>query len=453
MSLIKTIRQKLVQNSESTEVRERSSRIKRRVIAQLFRRVKGIKTRWAAYSLRRLLFRQAKKYQSLYPQMYTSSGVFHHAYLEYILSQYRKHLPYLSIDPLLNRANQVLEQPFLRITDKPEPAPGGNKQDYLSFSPYFWLNEEINPLTPTDEEPEYRDSRSNPFLQRFSDKPRFAQICSRIHILGLAFQVTNDKRYAQYASKQLNIWFCAEKTRMNPHFHFAQTMPWSGKKYGHGIIDARWLILLIDGVMMLRSSPLINSELLSKLAKWLHDFGLWIVSSDSGNNEIARMNNRGTWVDVLLCYICLVIDDESLPRFILATIFNDRVKEQITLSGEQPMELRRYNSVSYSLYNIYPILYLKTIASFIHFKNDVSELTTSRLLSKRQIQKLKESIEVHEKGSIEHIPHQLSFSLNLYYPCSFGNLDYFPAIFPFTEKPVSSADECAVFGECANSVF
>mgnify|MGYP000153275570 FL=1 len=385
------------------------------------------KSLYNGYSFKRVLFNYRYRCRKYLANIDESTEYFSHSYFQNIAAQYSNKINQVEASLLLVEANKLLSKPYLNITNKHFDILCLNPQDYISFAPYYWQVNNEHPMKKSTVKAVYRDSRSNPFLSDRSDKPKLAQLCARIHLLALASILSNDKRYIEYIHKQLNIWFVDQKTRMNPHMIYAQIRPWSGASKGYGIIDSRWLILLFDAIAMLKHK--LCYEIKKEITAWLIQFAKWILSSISGFNETLRENNRGSWVDVLLCYIGLAVNKPQMISCIIEQSLSERPRKQINKLGFQPLELKRYNPVSYSLYNMYPLYYLSNLSQ--HFNIDNKNHSLIKLLKNAE-NSLYYLIKGHEEGEIEHINFCSSNNLNLYYPYSYTQLSNFPCVMPFT---------------------
>jgi hypothetical protein len=385
------------------------------------------KNLYNGYSFKRVLFNYRSSCRKYLANIDETKEYFSHSYFQSIAAQYSNKINQVEATSLLVEANKLLVKPYLNITNKHPDTLCINPQNYISFAPYYWQINNEDPMKKSTVKAVYRDSRSNPFLSERSDKPKLAQLCARIHLLALACILSNDKRYIEYIHKQLNIWFVDPDTRMNPHMIYAQIRPWSGASKGYGIIDCRWLILLFDAIAMLKHK--LGYEVEKEITSWLLQFAKWILSSISGLNEILRENNRGSWVDVFLCYIGLAVNKPQMVSCIIEQSLSERPQKQINKIGFQPLELKRYNPVSYSLYNMYPLYYLNNLS--LHVNNGNKNHSIIKLLQDAE-GGLYHLIKGHEEGEIEHINFCSSNTLNLYYPYSYYQLSNFPCVLPFT---------------------
>ena len=385
------------------------------------------KNLYNSYSFKRILFNYRSSCRKALTTIDDSKEYFSHSYFQNIAVQYSNRINQVESSLLIDEADKLLAKPYLNITHKHLDTLGIDPQNYISFAPYYWQVNNENPMIKSTVKAVYRDSRSNPFLADRSDKPKLAQLCARIHLLALASIKNKDIRYIEYIHEQLNIWFINQNTRMNPHMIYAQIRPWSRANKGYGIIDSRWLILLFDAFALLKHK--MGYEVDKEVVAWLVKFANWILSSTSGFNEILRENNRGSWVDVLLCYIGLSVNKPKMLSHIIEQSLSERLQKQINKHGFQPLEMKRYNPVSYSLYNMYPLYYLNNLEQHLN-KEDKAHRHIKRLQQAES--GLYHLIKEHEKGKIEHINFCSNNTLNLYYPYSYSQLSNFPCVMPFT---------------------
>lgn len=388
------------------------------------------------FALRRFVFNYRRRVRKSLITPVKSEVLFQHDYFSYLASEYEARNRQNNLEAIYTKANQIIELPLLTITDKPLVPNSGTKNDYLSFAPYYWHDKNENPLLKAQLPGFQLDGRPNPFLTERSDKPRLAQCCARVHLLSIAYLSSNNSHYLSYLEKQLVTWFIDERTKMRPNMNFAQIVPWRGQRFGLGIIDARWLVLLIDAVALLQQKRLLKQEIVTAIADWLLQFANWMLTSRAGLFELSMKNNRGSWTDVLLVYISLVFDKPDAAREVLGYSLTRRPKEQLDELYDQPFELKRYTYVSYSLYNFFPIYYLFNIEQWMAKYYAYDSVSAGFEITKfvEGIRRLSVKIAPHEKGKIENIDFTESFNLNLYYPYSYSQLKSFPCINPFPSK-------------------
>ncbi len=407
------------------------------------RKLKSSHEYMTKFSIKKFLFNYRSYSLKQIEKADTSHCKLQNANLKLLAEQYANNMNTQDLNKLLISANKIIELPIISIVKRESKAPSKNPKDYLSYAPYYWLNQTKNtqPCTKAGVKPEYRDGRSNPELLNKSDKPKLAQVCARLHLLALAYNNEANEAYLNYYFKQLNTWFINPETSMSPHMQFSQIKPWTGAKAGFGIIDSRWIILMIDSLLIMQNTRKIDNYTLKLIGDWLKQLATWLLSSYSGLTELARKNNRGSWIDVLLVYISLYLNEDSIAQKIISFTLNNRPQEQVNEHGQQPLELMRYTAVSYSLYNIYPVLYLYKFRHFYQQQDIAIPLKNEELLHKLQnnLSELYHLISHHEKGAIENIEFTHKFNLNLYYPYSFEQMRCFPSVLPFikTKTPAN----------------
>ena len=249
---------------------------------------------------------------------------------------------------LLGEADAALRAKPVAVTDKRTLLPPSNDgHDYFSLSPYWWPD----PSKPDGLPYIRRDGQTNPESKRDLDQPRVAALGDRVHKLALAYYFTGDERYAQAAARQVNVWFLAPATRMNPHLRFAQLVRGNPAERGSGIIDTRWFIEVIDGVALLRGSASWSERDEQALREWFAAYLKWLITTPNGAHEKAAKNNHGSWYAAQTASYAMFVGDTALARSIVEAA-KERIGNQIKPDGSQPEELTRTRSYHYSIFNV-----------------------------------------------------------------------------------------------------
>ncbi len=271
----------------------------------------------------------------------------------------------IKLDLALSQLKKVAEtaynlDSFSVIFNSPIP-PSGDKKDYLSWSPYIWPNEQSGDGLPYV----HKDGKTNPETEKLSDKIILRQMATAIHHLSLASYFLNDEKYTKKALSLLNTWFVAPETSMNPNLNFGQCAPGEEKGGAHGIIDSRWLILLVDALDILKAVGKIDSNTDAAINSWLNDYLQWLLSSQLGQTTARLHNNHGSWYHAQVATYANYLGKKELLKFVLNSSkkFFDI---QIDSLGRQKLELHRTKSFDYSLYNIHALITLAKLAEQEH---------------------------------------------------------------------------------------
>jgi len=256
------------------------------------------------------------------------------------------------LQPALARLRHEADQALLltppSVMSKPRTAASGDKHDYFSYGPYWWPD----PAKPGGLPYIRRDGEVNPASDRNTDEDHFKAVISSVHTLGLAYWFTRDGRYARHAAQFVRTWFLDPATRMNPNLQHAQAIPGITDGRGIGIIESRGLFGLNEGLALLAGSPAWSARDQEEYHAWLVAFYQWLTTSANGRDERAEKNNHGSWYDVQVAHLALVLGRQDDARTILTEGLARRVVVQIEPSGAQPLELARTKSLDYSLMNL-----------------------------------------------------------------------------------------------------
>jgi hypothetical protein len=150
---------------------------------------------------------------------------------------------------------------------------------------------------------------------------------------------------------------------MNPNLNFAQGV--KGKDAGRpsGVIDARGLAQVVDGVGMLAGYKGWSTEDQQKLVRWFEQYLDWFLTSTNGKGEAKATNNHGVWYDVQVSSIALFEGKRDIGRCIVEEARTQRVGKQIEPDGAQPRELARTTSQHYVAFNLEAFFALAAIGA------------------------------------------------------------------------------------------
>lgn len=263
--------------------------------------------------------------------------------------------------PLLAAAERALTLPPPSVRDKRRRAASGDPHDYFSLGPYWWPD----PAKPDGLPYLRRDGEVNPASRKDTDHAAFIRLVDAVETLGLAYWFTGDERFATQAARFTRGWFLDPATRMNPNFQHAQAIPGITAGRGIGLIEARGLTTLNDAVALLAGSPAWTEADRAAFTAWLTEFYGWLTTSANGRDEQRAENNHGTWYDVQVAHLALVLGRTDDARRVLTAGLTRRLARQVEPDGAQPHELARTNSLGYSLFNLEALFKCARLAAHV----------------------------------------------------------------------------------------
>ncbi len=260
---------------------------------------------------------------------------------------------------LLAAAERAMVMSPLSVTQKKMMPPSGNKHDYMSYAPYYWLDTTKPGGIPYIQ----RDGVMNPQSRLDHDGLRIQATTDAVEALSLAHYFSGDAKYSRRAGELLRIFFLDPATRMNPNLEYAQAIPGITAGRGTGLVDTRILPQLVDAVALLRGAPGWSGADNAAFTQWCRDFLGWLRTSKNGSDEHKAANNHGTWYDAQLVALALFTGDTVLARSALTGDTRRRIGEHIQPDGSQPRELARTRPIHYTLFNLDPYTQLAEMAS------------------------------------------------------------------------------------------
>ncbi len=259
---------------------------------------------------------------------------------------------------LQREADRRLEQRAASVMDKNQVPPSGDKHDYMSQAPYYWKD-----TNSPDGKYVRRDGERNPEIRKNSDAANFGSVCLGVHALGLAYYFTGDEKYAAKATELMQVWFLNPATRMNPNLNFGQGVPGETEGRPSGLIGARGLSELVDGIGLLAGSPSWTAADQQGMVTWAREYLHWLTTSPIGKGEDAATNNHGTFYDVQAVSLALFIGDTDWAKQKLLQARTKRISSEIQPDGKMPRELARTLSFNYSVFNLHAEIQLATLGN------------------------------------------------------------------------------------------
>jgi hypothetical protein len=267
-----------------------------------------------------------------------------------------------ALNVLVKAADKALNEGPLSVMDKTRTPPSGDKHDYMSIAPYFWPDPGKSNGLPYIR----HDGKINPDSNEDEfDAVRIGKMANNLNKLALAYYFTGNEAYAAQAAKYLRVWFLDPATRMNPNMKFAQAVPGVNTGRGFGILEGLPLARAADATGLLAGSPMWTAKDQADFNTWVETYLNWLLTSQPGRDAAAAQNNHGTWYDVQVVELALVVGRVELAKQICEAAKNKRILPQITMDGQQPEELARTAAFTYSCYNLAGFYRLATLAEHV----------------------------------------------------------------------------------------
>jgi hypothetical protein len=246
------------------------------------------------------------------------------------------------------------------VMDKTITPPSGDKHDYMSQAPYWWPD----PSKPDGRPYIRKDGERNPEISKITDRDNFGRLGGAVTTLSLAYAYTGREEYATHAARLMRVWFLDPATRMNPHLTFGQYIPGINQGRGIGIIETRSLPDMLDGIILISSSPAWTKADEVGLQAWMRQYLSWLTESTHGQEESKNGNNHETWYDVQVAGLALYTGQVEKARRTLEGS-RARIGRQIAPDGRQPRELERTRSWDYSEFNLAAFMDLATLGTHL----------------------------------------------------------------------------------------
>ncbi len=257
-----------------------------------------------------------------------------------------------SYERLLEEAKYATKAGRFSVTDKGMTPPSGNKNDYLSISPYWWPDKNKADGLPWNR----IDGKVNPASKTSeTDSKRLGKFTRSVRALAIAYYFSQDEQYAETAIDYIRTWFLNPETRMNPNMNYAQGVPGRAEGRRGGIIDSRsFADRMLDAIAMVSQSPAWTEADENGIKQWYGEYLDWLLTSELGGGpkgEAYAENNHGSWYDLQVAGISYFLGKESIAMNALEK-GKMRIDSQFRADGTQPHELARTRSYHYSYFNL-----------------------------------------------------------------------------------------------------
>jgi hypothetical protein len=258
---------------------------------------------------------------------------------------------------LLKEAGKALNAKPVSVTIKTQIPPSGNKHDYMSLAPYWWADPD------SGEGAKYvrKDGERNPEITLVPDHKFLGETNQNIFTLALAYYFSDEEKYAEKAVELLKVWYLNDDTKMNPNLDYAQAVKGQNEGRGSGVLDARSIVYMIDGLGLLEKSKSFQKEDREKIHQWIADYRFWLLESKNGIEESKAKNNHGSWYDDQVMSVSLYLGYTDYAKKYSERLKTLRIDYQFEPDGKQPEELVRTRSLNYSLFNLEAVSIFATI--------------------------------------------------------------------------------------------
>ena len=252
---------------------------------------------------------------------------------------------------IIQKANAYLEAPLIDVTDKSSQFVNDTHY-YVSLATYFWPDS-----TRNDGKYILRDGYINPEREKY-DRVKLFDLCDRLTYLSLAFYMGHQDKYFDEFVKLLIGWFCDSNTYVYPNLEYAQIVPGYNKNQGNrmGLIEARSYNDILESIRLVDMIRPIDRSIMASVKWWFYEFSRWMVESKLGLADDNAIDTHGTSYDLVLLNIAQFTNQKDLAIRITDNFYKRRLTTQIAEDGSMHEELKRTNSLSYSILNLSFIL-------------------------------------------------------------------------------------------------
>jgi hypothetical protein len=170
--------------------------------------------------------------------------------------------------------------------------------------------------------------------------------------LASAYKLTGDSKYVRHALKHCNAWFVDTSTLMNPHLLYAQAIKGRFSGRGIGIIDTIQLIEVVQGLLVMKTSPAMNQQALAAIKNWFDQYIKWLATHKYGQDEMKAENNHGTCWAMQVAAFAKFTGNTDMLKFCSDRYKKVLLPNQMAKDGSFPRETRRTKPYGYSIFNL-----------------------------------------------------------------------------------------------------
>ncbi|KAJ7630239.1 chondroitin AC/alginate lyase [Roridomyces roridus] len=277
------------------------------------------------------------------------------------------------------------------VTNKTIAAPSGNKNDYMSWAPYYWPDcSKVGNTTVLTPQQIWvtcpyvdRDGQFNPDRLTIDDVGAFSNLSDSVlyNALSFSFQNQSTSLYSQRIARFMDVWFMNNATGMNPNLNYAQMARGPSGQVGQhtGVLDLKGMAKIASGILILRKRNCTDwtDELDSGFVAWSKEYITWLETNKPGIDECASLNNHGSFCFNQLTALKLLVNDVPGAVNSSQKYFEGIYKGQINKTGDQPFEASRTHPYHYRNYNLGAMITNARLLAYADPTSNPWNLTTS----------------------------------------------------------------------------
>ena len=280
-----------------------------------------------------------------------------HSVLQVNKDQIKNLIVKLDSARVISEAKKFLEEEPITITSFKAKRSSGGIHDYYSEGDYWWPN-------PKDPNGPYirRDGMTNPdnFV---AHRKAMRRLSIQVATLVAAYEMTGNKRYADYAIKHLLAWFITKNTMMNPNLKYAQAIKGVTEGRGIGIIDTIHLVEVAQAIIVLEKAGILKGHDAQAINDWFRKYLYWLTTSKFGKDERDNGNNHSTCFIMQVAEYAKLVGDTTEMNYCRDFYKNTLLPDQLAADGSFPKELDRTKPYGYSLFNLDAMVMVAKILS------------------------------------------------------------------------------------------
>lgn len=266
-------------------------------------------------------------------------------------------------DALRHAATSELTNGPWSVVDKDDSqiAPSGNKHDFVSYSEYYWKND--------NGELEWRDGQVNKSMIT-KDIQGLYEMWSAVRILATAGYLLDEPKFSDRAAFLLRHWFLDPAYAMTPHLKYAAGIP--GRVVGHkeeriegrgeGLHRMKEFPRILDSVALLEATGSWTKQDREGFKNWLREYVKWGTTDKLGLHERMAVNNHGVYYVAHMLACALYLDDKPLATELIEKDYKQRLINQIAPDGMLPAEYERTRPFHYVVYTLQGFGFLAELA-------------------------------------------------------------------------------------------